>query len=326
MYLDDKKVFLAGATGLAGTAIMQSILNNHPGARVRAAYYSNTAPFFEHERVEYVQGDLKSLDDCRRMAKGCDGAIMSAAFTAGSGILTSEPWKYVNENVIMNSRMLEAFHLEGVNRIIFISTASLYQEFDGQIKEDELDLNKDPHSAYYGVGWVNRYIEKICKFWHTNYAMEVIVARAANIFGPYARFDPKTSNFIPAIIRKAADKMDPFEVWGSSDVTRDVIYSDDFARAIMLMLDNDRIKFDIFNVGSGLRTTVGEVIQWALQYSGHSPSKIEYVSDRPTTINFRGLDCSKAKKALGWEPVMTVEEGVKKTTEWWIKNRSWWKK
>ncbi len=59
--------------------------------------------------------------------------------------------------------------------------------------------------------------------------MEIVLVRAANVFGPYARFDPSTSNFLPALIRKAVERLDPFPVWGSPDVVRDVIYSADFA-------------------------------------------------------------------------------------------------
>lgn len=326
MYLDNKVVFLAGATGMVGSSIMRYILDNYPTTKIRACYYRHTKPFINHERVNYVYGGLESKEDCRKLVRGCDCAIMAAAHTAGSNILTSQPWTQVNENVIMNAQMLEAFHFENIKRVVYIGSATLYQEFEGYIKEDELDLNKDPHPAYLGIGWVVRFVEKLCKFWYEQSGMEIIIARATNIFGPYAKFDPATSNFIPAIIRKAVDKMDPFEVWGSSDVTRDVIYSEDFGRAIVMMMDNEQIKFATFNVGSGVKTTVGDVVKWALKYAGHKPKKIEYLSDKPTTIKFRVLDCSKVKKMLGWQLQYSIEEGVKKTTEWWIKNRSWWKK
>lgn len=325
MYIDNKLIFIAGGTGLAGTSIMCSILESHPSARIRATY-SQTEPFIKDERVEYVHGDLTSQSDCRRMVRGCDAAIMAAAFTAGSGVLTSQPHKYVNENLIMNSQMLEAFNSEGVKRVVYIGTASAYQEFEGTIKEEQLDYNQDPHEAYFGVGWVARYLEKICKFWHDKYGMEIVIARAANIYGPYAKFDPLTANFIPAIIRKATDKMDPFEVWGSPYVTRDVVFSEDFGRGIAIMLDNDAISFDVFNIGSGIRTTVENVVEWSLMFSGHKPSEIKYLSDMPVTIRYRGLDCSKANNMLGWKPKYTPEEGLKKTLEWWTKNRSWWKK
>jgi GDP-L-fucose synthase len=324
MYLDNKLVFLAGSTGLAGSSIIKYILDNYPTTRIRAAYYKHTKPFIKHERIEYVYGDLRHKEDCRRMIKGCNCAIMAAGYTAGSKMITSAPWKYINDNLIMNAVMLEAFYSEGVKRIVSIGTAVEYQEFEGHIREDELDWNKDPHPSYFGIGWCKRYIEKLSEFCHIKYDMEVINVRLANIFGPYAKFDPETSNFIPAIIRKAVDKMDPFEVWGSPDVTRDVVYSEDFARAIVMMMDNEEIKFDTFNIGSGVKTTVGDVVEWSLKYAGHRPKKINYLTEKPTTIKFRALDCSKAKKILKWEPQYTIEEGVKKTTEWWIKNKGWW--
>jgi len=326
VYLDNKLVFLAGSTGVAGSSIMKYILNNYPTTKIQAAYYQHTKPFIEHERVEYVYGDLKSQENCRKMVKGCDCAIMAAANTAGSNVLISQPWEHVNDNLIMNAQMLEAFHFENIKRVVYIGSATLYPELEGNIKEDELDLNKDPPPVYFGFGWVVRFTEKLCQFWHNKYGMDVAIARAANIFGSYSKFDPATSNFIPAIIRKAVDKMTPFEVWGSPDVTRDVIYSEDFGRAIVMMMDNDKIKFDTFNIGSGVRTTVGDVVKWALKYAGHKPPKIKYSSDKPTTIKFRALDCSKAKEMLGWQPQFTIEESIKKTTEWWIENRSWWKK
>ncbi len=319
-------IFLAGATGLAGSSILEYLLKNYSSIKIRASHYKHTKPFIKHERIEYVYGDLKSREDCRKMVSGCDCAIMAAAYTGGAKMITSAPWEYVSDNLIMNLQMLEAFYLEGVKRVVSIGTAVEYQEFEGHIKEDELDWNRDPHPAYFGIGWSKRYIEKLCEFCHLQYGMEVVNVRLANIFGPYAKFDPKTSNFIPAIIRKAVDKMDPFEVWGSPDVTRDVIYSEDFARAVVMMMDNDKIKFDTFNIGSGVKTTVSEVVEWTLKYAGHKPNKINYLTDKPTTIKFRALDCLKAKEVLGWQPQYTIEEGIKKTTQWWIENRSWWTK
>ncbi|MFA5778972.1 MAG: NAD(P)-dependent oxidoreductase [Elusimicrobiota bacterium] len=325
MYLDNKLVFLAGATGSVGAAITEYILSNYPKTKIRAVY-RHIKPFINHNRIEYVNGDLRISDDCRRMVKGCDCAIMAASHSGGSKIMTSEPWRFINDNIIMNSQMLEAFYFENVKRVIYIGTATVYQEFEGYIREDEIDMNKNPHSAYFGVAWISRFIEKLCQFWHDKTGMETIIVRAANIFGPYANFSPERSYFIPAIIKKATDKMDPFEVWGSPDVTRDVIYCEDFAKAILMMLDNKNIKFEIFNIGSGLKTTVGEVVNWALKYAGHKPSKINYDLSKPTTIKFRALDISKIRKIIGWQPQNTIEAGIKKTVEWYIKNKDNWKK
>jgi len=325
MDLNNQTVFLAGATGLAGSAIIGHLLERYPDVRIRAVYHK-TSPHIEHKQVEYVQSDLRSLDGCRQLAAGCDCAVMAAANTGGAAILESEPWGQINDNVIMNVQMLEAFTFENVKRVIYVSSASLYQECEKEIREEELDLNKDPCMYHYGMGWVVRFIEKLCWFWHQRCGMEVLIARAANIFGPFDKFDPKTSHFIPAIIRKAVDRKNPFEVWGSPDVTRDVIYSEDLAGAIVAMLDDDKIKFDTFNIGSAAKISVANVVSLALKYAQHNPSAIKYQANKPSTIRHRSLDCTKARELLGWKPQHTIENGIQKTTEWWIENRDWWRK
>ena len=82
MALDNKTVFLAGASGMTGTSILRRILDQHPKTRVRASVL-NTEPALESERVTYVRGDLRNLEECRKMAAGCDCAIMAAAYAGG---------------------------------------------------------------------------------------------------------------------------------------------------------------------------------------------------------------------------------------------------
>lgn len=325
MNLNNKVIFLAGSTGVAGSSIIKHLLERYPAVHIRAVCHK-TKPFIRHKQVEYVWGDLRLRDECRRLVTGCDCAIMAAANTAGAVMLKSQPWRQINDNVTMNAQMLEAFHSGNVKRVVYIGSASLYQECEVNISEDKLDLNKDPSMAHFGIGWVVRFIEKLCRFWHKQYGIEIVIVRAANIFGPFDKFDPETSHFIPALIRKGVDKMNPFKVWGSPDVTRDVVYSEDFARAIVMLLDNDKIKFDTFNIGSAVRTTVGDIVNWVLKYAPHKPSAIEYRPDKPTTIKFRALNCTKARELLGWEPKYTIEDGVRKTTKWWIENKDWWRK
>lgn len=325
MYLDNKKIFLAGSTGMAGTSMLRYIIENCPRTKIIASCH-NKEPVIRNGQVDYVHGDLRSLDDCRMMSEGCDCAIMAAAYAGGARFTRDFPWEHMKENLMLNLQMLEAFRLENIKRIIFIGSAAIYQQFEGSIKEEELDFNKEPYEAYFSFAWGMRLIEKLCEFLNRKYGVEVIIVRLANIFGPYDKFNPQSSNFIPAIIRKAVDRMDPFEVWGSPDVTRDVLYADDFARAIVMMADTDKIKFDIFNLGSGVKTTVGDVVEWALKYAGHKPSEIRYQNEKPTTIKFRALDCAKVKKVFDWKLQVSIEEGIKKTTEWWLKNKDRWMK
>jgi GDP-L-fucose synthase len=220
--------------------------------------------------------------------------------------------------------MLEAFQLEKVPRVIVIGSATLYQDCDGRMSETDLDLNQDPPAAYMGYGSAARFMEKMCRFVHERFGTNIVIVRAANIFGAYARFDPATSNVIPALIRKAVDRMDPFEVWGNPEVTRDVIYSEDFAEAVVKLLDHYDGGFDIFNIGSGERTTIDQIVKWVLASAGHEPQSVTYVQDRPTTMKSRVLDCSKIRSMIDWTPRHEIQQGIAKTTQWWIENRASW--
>lgn len=315
---------LAGATGMVGAAIIHYLTKNFPTIKIKAVYYSNP-PFIESEQVEYIQGDLQNLSDCLSVLQGCDGAILAAAQTSGSGVLTHQPWQQVNANLIMNANLFQALHQNNVKRVVWIGSASAYQDFSGSISEEMMDFNQDPPETYLGVGWVMRYLEKLAYFWHQQ-SMDVIIVRASNIFGPYARFNPQTSNFIPALIRKAVEKMDPFEVWGSPDVTRDVIYAADFAEAIVRLFMAEHIKYDVFNVGSEIQTTVGQVVDWALKYAGHQPQSVTYSSNKPTGTKWRALNCSKLREQLNWSPEFSIEKGIEATVEWWKENQERWTK
>jgi nucleoside-diphosphate-sugar epimerase len=127
-------------------------------------------------------------------------------------------------------------------------------------------------------------------------------------------------------VRKAEAADDPFVVWGDPEVARDILYADDFGRAVVMMLEATNVKFDVFNVGSGEVITVGEVVRLALDAAGHLPSRIVYDSASPTTVTRRVLDCSKAREVLGWAPEVLPAEGIRRTAEWWRANKDTWKR
>jgi nucleoside-diphosphate-sugar epimerase len=101
---------------------------------------------------------------------------------------------------------------------------------------------------------------------------------------------------------------------------------DDFARAVMLMLQHQDICWDVFNVGSGRQTTVDEVVRCVLRHADYNPCSVVYRQDKPTTIRFRAIDCSKIKTRLGWEPAIGLDEGIGRTMAWWRDHRMEWSK
>jgi len=317
-------VFVAGATGLAGSSVLERLLEDPSLDRIVATCFTST-PKLEDPRLEWKTVDLRNPDACAEAAAGCSAAIMTAAVTGGAALQTTKPWAMVTDNLIMDAAMLDGFHRAGVKHIVFVSSATVYQDFEGIISEEELDWNSDPAPAYMGVGWAKRSAEKLCRFWHEKGDMDILIARSSNIYGPEAKFSPETANFIPALIRKAEERLDPFEVWGVPEVTRDVIYRKDFGEAVYRLLMQSNIKFDTFNLGSGSTVTVGEVVDCALSATGHTPSNVTYTGG-PTTIIHRALNCSKLQQAIDWTPQWSVADGIRETALWWRNNKDSWKR
>ena len=326
MYIDHKKILLSGATGMVGSAILKHIIKNHPTTKVKAVYSKHTEPFIKSKNITYVYGDLRDGAQCRKLARGCDCAILAAAVTLSSLSAYRNPLGFAYDNLSMNHLMLETLHDNEVEKVICIGSATVYQEHDRKIREDELDFNQDPEPAYYGVGWAGRFIEKMCKKWHDLTGKSMIIVRASNVFGPYAKFNPLYSNFVPALIRKAEQRTDPFEVFGREDVRRDVIFSDDFADAVMRLINKNKIRFDVFNVGSGDAVKVGKVAKVILSKAGYMPSKVYFTGIRGKVSGYRAIDTEKIRETAGWVPAHSLEEGIAETFDWWRENKRWWKK
>jgi nucleoside-diphosphate-sugar epimerase len=319
-------IFLAGATGCAGSHALLDILGSDPDARVRALYFKHTKPFIKDKRICYVYGDLRLEADAARLLRGCTAAVLAAGHVTGAAKTVVDQAAQIRDNVVMNMNALAAAARAGVRRVVYVGSATVYQESERPLKEDELDFNADPPKAFFGLAWGMRFMEKLCRYWHQAAGLEIAMARVTNIFGPYAKFDPAASHFIPALIRKAVDRQDPFEVWGSPDVTRDVLPAEDFGRAVSLMLKTPGLKCDVFNIGSGVATTVGDAARWILDAARHEPKSIVYLSGKPTTVRCRQFDIKKAKDVLGWLPSLSVEVGIRKTVAWWQDNKRTWRK
>ena len=323
------KVLVAGGAGMAGSAIVEALLRRCPEGRVRATYRT-TAPAIRDARVEHVQVDLLEKQSLIAALGGCDAAILAAAEGGGIGMLSDEPWRLVGANLAIASTWLEALHEAGVRRAVFVGSATCYQPFDGRICEDQLDLNLDPSPEAFGIGWVTRSAEKLCEFWGRCAGLDIVRVRAANIYGPRARFDPARSNFIPALVRKVVDGslgsagLRTLEVWGSPDVTRDVIYSGDFGEVVVRLLEMPAAAGNVFNVGSGHGVRVGDVVDTLLRICDKTATSVIYAADEPRSVHSRVLNCDRLYRKVGWVPPTSLEDGLRATVRWWQANRTTW--
>ena len=320
-----KTIVITGGSGMAGSAISRA-LNSFEDVKIRLISRNINNYLINEKNVEIVPFDLTSSSFNQNPFLGADYAVLCAAETSGLQGSNSKQFDQFLLNSQIDINSLKLATEAGIKRIVFVGTASSYQEHIGFISETELEWSKSPNISHFGVGWSKRVTEQFCQFLHVEKNIEIAILRLANIYGPNAKFDPKISNFIPALIRKANDRLDPFPVWGSPDIKRDIIYVDDFASAVIRCLLKIELGFNTFNIGSGKVVKVREIVDLILKLSNHEPKKIEFGSGPTSSLSFRALNCSKAKNELGWKNIISHQEGLKHTINWWTENKEKWKK
>jgi len=148
--------------------------------------------------------------------------------------------------------------------------------------------------------------------------MKTIVVRPANIYGPYDDFKWETSHVIPSLIRKVVERHNPIEVWGDGNDIKDFIYVDDLIEGDLLAMEKNESSSPI-NIATGRPCTIREVLKTILATDNYQGAKIVFDTSKPTMIPRRLIDNSKAKELLGFEAKTSLEEGIKKTVDWYKK-------
>lgn len=316
-FYDKKKVLVAGATGLIGANLVEELLRR--AACVKGIVHKRP-PVIKDPRVEYRQCNLAKKEDCRAAVEGVDYVFMCAANTSGAHMIATNPLAHITENLMINAQMLEAACLAKVERLLFMSSSTVYPPVTHPVKETEAFVG-DPHESYFGAAWMKRYIEKLAEFYSSRYGLRTILVRPTNIFGPYDKFEFETAHVLPALIRRAVEKQNPFEVWGDGSAVRDFIYVGDMVDVMLEALERCG-SCDPVNVGSGRLVTIRQSVEMILELAGHTHAEVIYDVSKPSTIPIRQVDLTKAKTLLGFESKVSFEEGLRLTIEWYRKYRN----
>jgi len=313
-----KKVLICGATGFIG----RNIAGHLAGDQKYEVYgtYCDSEPL-RYDNISMLPADLTNKDDVNRVVGGMDIIIQAAATTSGVKDIVTKPYYHVTANAVMNSLLFRAAFEQNISHLLFFSCTVMYQPSDTPVKESDFNPNNPIYANYFGVGWTKVYIEKMCEFYSSLGRTKYTVFRHSNIYGPHDKFDLEKSHVFGATITKVmtADEGNNIIVWGSGQEERDLLYIDDLIACTESALDRQKARFELFNVGSGEAVSVKELVQRIIRSSGKNVG-IEYDSSKPTIKTKLCLDCTKAKEALGWEPHIFLDEGIKKTIEWYKKN------
>lgn len=311
--LDGLKVLVTGGGGFVGTNVVERLVREN--AIVRAACHVR-GPRFPVKGAEYIHTDLTKKEDCLKAAEGMDAVVLTAAFVAGAQGMLANPMQLVTDTVILNLRMLEAAYETGIKKCVYISSGMVYPFSKEPLKEEDGYIG-DPFDKYFTGGWSRRFLEVVCRMYAQKLkAMDITVLRIDNLYGPYDNFEHKKSHVMPSLIRKTVERMDPFEVWGDGRDYKDFTYIGDLVDGIILAL----LKADgyhVYNLASGKNVTINEVLEIILKCGGYEDAKIVYDADKPTMIPYKVLSVEKAKKELGFTAKTSLEDGIRKTMEWY---------
>jgi len=311
MFYKDKIVLVTGGTGFVGTHIVQELLEQE--AKVRVPIH-NRSLVIKDGNIETIQADLTNNQDCMLAVEGVDYIFHAAGAVAAAGVTAGNPMSAITTNLVLTVRMLEAAWAAGVKRFLIFSSSTGYPAKEHPVKEEEFWAGQT-HQVYFGYGWMRRYLERLAEFVASKSDMKIAIVRPTAVYGRFDNFDPVTSHVVPALIRKAVERLDPYEVWGSGEEVRDFLHVRDLARGCLLMLEKHAV-CDPVNIGYGKTVTIKEVVQLILDTADYKDAKVVFNTSKPTAIPFRMVDTSKAKSTLGFEPEISLEEGLHDTVQW----------
>jgi len=309
-FLNKKHILVTGSAGLMGTNALLA-LKDIPEVKVRAVDLAKQPNVFA-DNIVHLEADLTDFDECKRVVEGIDYVLMFAMKI----VRRSSNHEYLVSNLKMNSQMLEAAHQARVKKYLWLSSSVAYPEKNSALKEEDM-FQDDPADCYFGVGWTARYIETLCRMYATKVKnpMTTIVLRPTAIYGEHCDFNLETSHVLPALIRKVAERHKPIEIWGNGQIKRDFIYVADVVKACLLAIEKIN-EFTELNVGLGKSCSTKELLDLILSLDDFSGAEIVFDESKGRNLHSIFVDCSKAKEILGWEPKVSLEEGLNRTIDW----------
>jgi GDP-L-fucose synthase len=309
-----KTVAVAGGSGFIGTHYIRKLLEY--GANV--VTHTHVRPLqIKDDRIKVIEHlDLEKLEDCMALVDGADYVVHAGGRICHPASVPTDIQVSI-QNIKVTGNLLDASDKCGVKGFLDLNSSTGYPDIREPLKEEEF-WTDEPHSKYYGYGWMRRYREKLMDHVSRFSDMKIALARGTAIYGPNDNFDLKTCHVVPALIKRVLSEENPFEVWGSPDVVRDFLYVEDVVRAGLLVLEKGE-SMKPYNVGSGEAITVGDIVDAILKATGKTP-EVFYDSSKPTTIPFRMVSTERLESELGFEKQYTFEQGIAETVKWYKEN------
>lgn len=305
----DAKIYVAGHRGMVGSAIVRKLkelgytnIITRTHAELDLTDQKATREFFEKERPEYV--------------------FLAAAKVGG--ILANDKYSadFIYENIMIEANVIKAAHDFGVKKLLFLGSSCIYPKYAPQPMKEEYLLTGElePTNEAYAIAKIAGL--KMCQHFRKQYGDNFISVMPTNLYGPNDNFDLETSHVMAALIRKfheAKVRNDPYVVvWGTGKPRREFLYVDDLADAVVFLMNNYDGDMWI-NIGTGEDISIrelAELIKDIVRYKG----EIKFDTSKPDGTPRKLLDVLRLHE-LGWKHKTSLEEGIRKTYEWFLSIR-----
>jgi len=309
------KALVTGAGGFIGHHLVSYLKARGTWVRGADRKHPEYAPT---EADDFRILDLRRWEDCREAAEGMDEVYSLAADMGGMGFISRYHAEILHNNLLISTHTLEAAREAGVRRYLVSSSACVYPEYrqtetDIQPLKEEDAYPAQPQDAY---GWEKLVTERMCAHYAEEYGMETRVVRFHNIFGPLGTWDGGREKAPAAMCRKVAVAKltdEPvIEIWGDGEQTRSFCFVDDCVEGIHRLMRSDWR--EPLNLGSDRMVTINELADIVADAAGVEVARRHI--EGPMGVRGRNSDNTRLREVLGWEPAITLEEGIARTYAW----------
>lgn len=306
-----RKIVVTGGAGFLGRRVVDELV---------AAGARREAILVPRSRTD----DLRLMETCLRVTQGADLVMHLAAKVGGIGFNRSYPGELFFDNATMGIHMIEACRRNNVAKVVVAGTICAYPRFTPTPFKEENLWNGYPEETNAPYGVAKKSLLVMLQSYRDQYGMNGLFLLPVNLYGPHDNFDLESSHVIPALIRKFLEARDSgadqVTLWGDGSPTREFLYVDDAARALVLgaQIYNSS---DPVNLGSSEEIRIkdlAELIQKKVGFRG----KIHWDTSRPNGQERRKLDVTRAAERLGFRSEIALAEGLDRTIRWWEESRS----
>jgi nucleoside-diphosphate-sugar epimerase len=309
-------VLVTGAGGFIGGHMVRALVFD--GHRVRAVDKKPLDEWYQVHDAENVTLDLSDIDACRNVAAGVADVYNLAADMGGMGFIETHKADCML-SVLINTNLLRTVRDQRVRRFFFSSSACVYAA--GRQSTPEVIALREgdayPAMPEDGYGWEKLFSERMCRHFQEDYGVPTRVGRYHNVYGPFGTYRGGREKAPAAICRKVIEAqlsgIPEIEIWGDGEQTRSFMYIDDCVEGTLRLAASDVV--DPLNIGSAELVTINELVDAVEMIAGVGLLR-KYNPAAPQGVRGRNSDNAKIRSELGWEPSISLRDGLKRTYDW----------